>query len=172
MTQPAAPGWYPDPAGQPGTERWWSGTQWASNSRPTDQTVPPWPTQPGRRRNSGCLIPLAVIGGIVLALVAAGVVYGLAQSGTQQPGGAVTFRVTGTGTAGSVTLDLDGQESQRNSVPLPFYETRPYSRQYIIGLVAQSADGDATAAISCEIDVPGRAPVTNSSSGPFAVVSC
>lgn len=29
MTQPA--GWYPDPAGQPGTQRWWDGARWTEH---------------------------------------------------------------------------------------------------------------------------------------------
>jgi hypothetical protein len=41
-----------------------------------------------------------------------------------------------------------------------------------LGLGAQSNDGSASASITCEIDVPLRAPVTQTSTGPYAVVNC
>jgi hypothetical protein len=33
MSEPSAPGWYPDPA-DPGAMRWWDGTQWSEHSAP------------------------------------------------------------------------------------------------------------------------------------------
>jgi uncharacterized membrane protein len=43
VTQPA--GWYPDPAGQPGTQRWWDGAHWTEHLQHPQQYVPP--AQPG-----------------------------------------------------------------------------------------------------------------------------
>jgi uncharacterized protein YxjI len=49
MTGPAntAPGWYQDPQGPPGTQRWWDGTQW------TAQTAPAAAGQPGQAPPGG-----------------------------------------------------------------------------------------------------------------------
>jgi hypothetical protein len=43
VTQPA--GWYPDPGGQPGTQRWWDGARWTEHLQHPQQYVPP--AQPG-----------------------------------------------------------------------------------------------------------------------------
>jgi uncharacterized membrane protein len=43
VTQPA--GWYPDPAGQPGAQRWWDGARWTEHLQHPQQYVPP--AQPG-----------------------------------------------------------------------------------------------------------------------------
>ncbi len=61
-----APGWYPDPSGQPGMERWWSGSQWASNPRPVGHA----PKSP-RPRNMRHIATLAAL----LALLIVGALF-------------------------------------------------------------------------------------------------
>ena len=86
-------GWYPDPGGAPGMFRWWDGSSWtatltATPYGPPPPSVLPPPTQAGApagaaygygaagttgRRGRGPLIVVALVGGLVLALVAGAV---------------------------------------------------------------------------------------------------
>lgn len=45
-------GWYPDPGGQPGLYRWWTGSAWSEAVTPYPQGTPP-PSTPGRPPASG-----------------------------------------------------------------------------------------------------------------------
>ena len=47
MTTTPPGGWYPDPTGPPGLQRWWDGTAW------TDQTQVAMAPLPSPRPNSG-----------------------------------------------------------------------------------------------------------------------
>lgn len=78
MSTPA--GWYPDPAGQRGMERYWDGTRWTDQLAPEAPGVPrpltgplqepgQAPPQPPRRRRTGLWIAVASLAAI-LALVA------------------------------------------------------------------------------------------------------
>lgn len=74
-----APGWYDDPSGPPGGQRWWNGISWGDQTRwngpgPGANPYAAWgatpPTPPPRRRSpvpwilSGCLVlVLLVVGG-------------------------------------------------------------------------------------------------------------
>jgi hypothetical protein len=62
----AAPGWYPDPAGQPGRFRYWDGRAWTATTSPSPQGQPGGPgSGPPRRRS-----PLPwIIGGVALLVV-------------------------------------------------------------------------------------------------------
>ncbi|WP_460370058.1 DUF2510 domain-containing protein, partial [Actinocorallia lasiicapitis] len=51
MTGQTPPGWYPDPQGTPGLQRWWDGGQWTAGTQtaPSAASTPdPWqpPAQP------------------------------------------------------------------------------------------------------------------------------
>jgi len=88
---------------------------------------------------------------------------------TLPAGPGVTVKVTGTGTAASVTILDDGQQSQQQGVALPYTEILPGDPS-VVGITAHG--GDATATISCEVDRPGKPPVTGTASGPYSVVTC
>ena len=82
-----------------------------------------------------------------------------------------TFTVTGTGPANDITILNGSQETQHNDVALPWsYSTSDYSS--ILGLTAQTDSGSASATITCTINSPDSGPVTNTSTGPYAVVDC
>ncbi|WP_106399879.1 DUF2510 domain-containing protein [Actinocorallia populi] len=43
MSGQTPPGWYPDPYGTPGLQRWFDGTQWTQSTQPAGQPTPaPW----------------------------------------------------------------------------------------------------------------------------------
>ena len=85
--------------------------------------------------------------------------------------GPVNISVTGVGSANDITV-LDGsQETQHNSASLP-WSTTLTDNPADVGVTAQSGDGSSAATISCEIDMPGLAPVKNTSTGAYAVVDC
>lgn len=43
---PATPGWYPDPGGQPATQRYWDGDTWSPVTRPAPAGAAPAPSAP------------------------------------------------------------------------------------------------------------------------------
>ncbi|GAA2738175.1 DUF2510 domain-containing protein [Actinocorallia aurantiaca] len=49
MSGQTPPGWYPDPYGTPGLQRWFDGTQWTQSTQPAGQPTPaPWsPSEQG-----------------------------------------------------------------------------------------------------------------------------
>ncbi len=63
------PGWYPDPARQPGQFRYWDGAAWSTGTSPNPADPPPQePGGPKRRRTGPVIAALAVA--VVLAVVA------------------------------------------------------------------------------------------------------
>lgn len=83
-----------------------------------------------------------------------------------------TVVVTGTGTsASSIAVLVGGQESEHNDVSLPFSMPVPWGHGIVV--TAQTADGSSTASITCHIDgSDGAELVSNTSTGPYAVVTC
>ncbi|WP_094451733.1 DUF2510 domain-containing protein [Parenemella sanctibonifatiensis] len=69
----AQPGWYPDPAGQPGMYRYWDGQQWAAEASPTPggsgAPSDSGGSQGGGRSGPGLWIAIAV-GALVIVLIA------------------------------------------------------------------------------------------------------
>lgn len=90
--------------------------------------------------------------------------------------GPVSISVTASGglpgaEASSLSI-LDGsQQTQHNAAVLP-WSTTLTDNPADVGVTAQTSDGSPTAGISCEIDMPGQAPIKNTSTGPYAVVDC
>jgi len=108
----SSPGWYPDPGGASGLERYWDGSGWTEQTRaetpappPTWQdtrprTVTPWAaeTPTGRPRRTGLVVGLVALAAVV---VGGGVVGVLALTGDDP---AAKTPVSGTtGSAGSPT---------------------------------------------------------------------
>lgn len=112
---------------------------------------------------------------IALALVALAVTG--CGSSSSKASGAITIQVTGNngegvGAAGATVTVLDGPESsQHANIALPFTTSITDSPR-VVGVAAQSEDDSSLATISCEIDVPGKEPIQQSSSGAFSVVDC
>lgn len=82
MSGQTPPGWYPDPYGTPGLQRWWDGGKWSDSTQPavSQASTPapwtpsgqaaPWPTtQPQRSSNQGALWALVGGGGLVAILL-------------------------------------------------------------------------------------------------------
>ena len=100
------------------------------------------------------------------------------------PPDTVTLKVTGSGTAQTITILNDSNESQHNGAAIPFSTTITGIIPYVVGIGAQTSNGSSAASIGCEIDFtsagtpdnPSGGPLqvlaTNTSSGPYAVVNC
>jgi hypothetical protein len=100
----------------------------------------------------------------------------------------VVLKVTGSEPAMVIRIevpdDAGDREAQYNDVPLPWSQSVPMPSLWveattdprlirtILTLDAESASGSESASVSCEIDSPGAAPVTNTSTGPYAAVDC
>jgi cytoskeletal protein RodZ len=84
----------------------------------------------------------------------------------------ITLGVFGSGTASSIAvLDASG-ETEHTDVPLPYTTNSQLSGSYRVAIDAQSGSADPSASITCAINVPGKALVTHTSTGPYAVVHC
>jgi hypothetical protein len=79
------------------------------------------------------------------------------------------LRVTGNGSA-VITYVTDSGETQR-TVALPWSTTLP-TTDVPSGIVALSAQEQQSGTIGCSIQLSNGHPVTQNSSGPYAVVSC
>lgn len=86
----------------------------------------------------------------------------------QPPGVVVT--ITGTGPASNITLLISGQLTQKTQVPLPYTYTQPTPAS--VSVSAQDGSGASGATITCTITALGQQKATNTSTGPYAVVTC
>jgi len=86
--------------------------------------------------------------------------------------GPTTIAVTGTGPASDVTIDVGGQESQHTQVPLPWSTQVPQDSTGLIVMNAQDGSGASAATITCTISDNFGTLNTNTSTGPYSVVSC
>jgi hypothetical protein len=84
----------------------------------------------------------------------------------------ITLSVSGDGTASSIAV-LDGSgETEHTDVPLPYSTNVRPAGHYRVAIDAQAGSGDPSTSITCEINVPGRALVAHTSTGPDSVVDC
>ncbi len=81
----STPGWYPDPAGNPGHFRYWDGAQWSSGTTtdPGHAPVPPSSAVRPPRRGWGWIV--AVITTVLVAVIAAAVIVTRQQPGASAP---------------------------------------------------------------------------------------
>jgi hypothetical protein len=89
---------------------------------------------------------------------------------TATASGAIVLKVTGTSPANSVTVTVNAQQSQHQSVHLPYTQTLT-NNPAAVGVTGRSGSNQ-NATITCEIDVPGRAPVKHTATGANAVAAC
>jgi len=130
---------------------------------------------------------------IAFALIVVGSIYGASHGGSSTaatPAGpaaaaaaptkdtrTVVYKVTGTTTQASLTLQTAAGTSQQNDVDVPVtsksgtegltYEVDPYSFVYVS---AQNSKDSGT--VTCSIEVDGVVIATNTSSGAYAIASC
>lgn len=93
-------------------------------------------------------------------------------STTPDPVSMLTYSVTGNGSRASITYTkVDGSygTTQVTDAHLPWSLTLPITGLSPHVLVAQAKDGSS---ISCSLSVDGEAPIVNTSTGSYAVVSC
>jgi Domain of unknown function (DUF4190) len=84
----------------------------------------------------------------------------------------MTLSVSGTGPASSIAV-LDGSgETEHTDVQLPYSTNVRLAGNYRVAIDAQAGSGGPSTSITCAISVPGRAVVTDTSTGPNAVVDC
>jgi hypothetical protein len=62
----AQPGWYPDPSGPAGQQRWWDGTRWTEHLQPAPGAAPPGPTP--KSGSSNALVIILVVLGVLAVL--------------------------------------------------------------------------------------------------------
>lgn len=88
---------------------------------------------------------------------------------TTAPGTVLT--VTGASPATQVTINVGAQQTQHTGVPLPWSETLTADPGIVV-LLAQTGSGDPSATVTCSIAPPAQRPVTNTSTGAYATVTC
>jgi Protein of unknown function (DUF2510) len=72
----AQPGWYPDPSGPPGQQRWWDGTRWTEHLQPAPGAAPEGPlppsagppSAPAGSGSSNTLVVVLVVLGVLAVL--------------------------------------------------------------------------------------------------------
>lgn len=84
------PGWFPDPGGQPQTERFWDGSAWTTATRPANGPTPGpgGPSGPARKPAKPAIIIAAVLAGLLIIGGVVGVLLlrtGGGETGTVAP---------------------------------------------------------------------------------------
>ena len=185
MTSEQPAGWYPDPSGKPGMERYWSGTMWATNARPVSS---PSPQRADRQKvRVGAWNRLMIIVGTSVVILVAGTLFldslGVTSASRSQPGQLVTAAPSTTaipstltvtisssapGGVADITVDNGSQESQ------DLYQTLPYTSQIPTNgqVVVVSAMSEFGGNVTCAISSGGSPLVTNTSVGYLSTVTC
>jgi hypothetical protein len=102
------PGWYPDPSGHPGQQRWWDGTRWTEHIQSAPATAPP--PSPGGGTSNALKIVLIALGVLTLLTV----------------GGCVACAALVGETANDVSRELERElerEFKRNSITKEQYDS-------------------------------------------------
>ncbi|WP_346279955.1 MmpS family transport accessory protein [Pseudonocardia sp.] len=182
------PQWRP-PQPPPGAPYDWQPPNYPPSAYGQFGPPPPGYGQLPRRRRHGLWwkIPLLVL----LALIVIGEIGALSNRGssstTASPanaggpsssgsGSTVTYVVTGgQATAGNVTFGTEGfQTAQISGVALPWTHDVPWSEKpgQFSGLSLLAQNGPENSTLTCQILVDGQQVATNTSSGPYAIVTC
>jgi len=95
---------------------------------------------------------------------------GSSSSTSTSSASVVRMKVSGTGPAMLIGIGY-GPVEYHTQQALPFETTVPAGKIMYV-LTAEDGSGASDAAISCEIDIPGKAPIVVSSTGPFTAAFC
>lgn len=180
MTEPVPPGWYRDPD-DPQALRYWDGEAWVQASA---QATAAGPRQSHRGALAGVGVLLLVIVGVVA------VVYAVTKHHGSSPPAAVSlgpvvpsthqivYLIGGDAGGADLTLSMNGQQSQQQGVAVPLENKsgspgiRFTADDGEFLYVSAQNDGSAGDTITCEIREDGVTVASNSSSGPYAIVTC
>jgi hypothetical protein len=121
MSGQTPPGWYPDPYGTPGLQRWWDGGKWSDSTQPAapQASTPapwtpsgqaaPWPAaQPQRSGGQGALWALVGGGGLVAILLVVAILLATGVFDDSKPVSAPTVSTTSE-TSPSPEVDVAGR---------------------------------------------------------------
>jgi hypothetical protein len=133
----------------------------------------PIPADAPKRRAPRWIGWVALLVIIVIAIVVVAV---QKQHQKQARGHAITYLITGEpgDTANNISYLTAGGEQQASSATLPWMysaQLRALRSGAAVVVEAQRSEGDA-GSITCEIDVDDKTAARNTSTGPYAVVSC
>lgn len=114
------------------------------------------------------ITPILLTSALILGTLACGGI-----SSPQETTHTVTMMISGTIPVADVTYGVGVHQSQENSVKLPWEKTLTVSR-YPIGVVAmaQSRSREEGTQILCKLTIDDHEPIRNTSTGPFAIVTC
>jgi hypothetical protein len=174
--QPDGETYVPPPAGSAG----------APGYGPPSPYPPPQPFRPQppqRRRGSGAWwkVPL----GLVLLIVLLGEIGALAKKGA---GGAASLVSSAATTSTTVGYRVDSQQAtigtitwgtphfgtaQVSGTSSPWHHDVPFPGEYDgLGVIVVAQNGPENSSITCSILVDGQEVTENTSSGPYAIVTC
>lgn len=151
--------------------------QWGPPQGYPGGAYPPPPVPPKKRR-TGLIVGLVILGVIVLGFAGCLAVFTKTASDVAStlPGGAaatVTYTLEGSGKATTVTYNVGsvGGVSQQSEVALPWTKEVQFA-EGSFRVAALSAQNAGSGDLTCRITIDGKVVREVTSSGRYAVVSC